>query len=300
MGGGNARLQAASSSLFQPRPGSGSSNSSSLRPHLSKDPFDKDDPARTDDDNEPPGPAPSSRPCSPSTALGSSKISSSYSSSKRSFTGCKLNVDKKPGLIGDPVVASRLSNHSHAGAALEPLASGRRLRLENERLVAEVARLRRLLLTGAARGGASGEDAALIEDEARYVALEMELQHTREALHSMKADRKRLRAEKFDLLNQMKALYGTLEDKERELRDFIRNYEQVRVCLYCVMILCSIYIYANKRFAPLDAAAANNCIVRVWDVSDEANAAKRQDRERASGTAAPLCVRWPLRRRNGP
>ncbi|RLU27652.1 hypothetical protein DMN91_001456 [Ooceraea biroi] len=24
----------------------------------------------------------------------------------------------------------------------------------------------------------------------------------------------------------MKALYGTLEDKERELRDFIRNYEQ--------------------------------------------------------------------------
>ncbi|KAL2732126.1 kazrin isoform X1 [Vespula squamosa] len=30
----------------------------------------------------------------------------------------------------------------------------------------------------------------------------------------------------FDLLNQMKALYGILEDKERELRDFIRNYEQ--------------------------------------------------------------------------
>ncbi|KAL2741520.1 kazrin isoform X1 [Vespula squamosa] len=34
------------------------------------------------------------------------------------------------------------------------------------------------------------------------------------------------RFEKFDLLNQMKALYGILEDKERELRDFIRNYEQ--------------------------------------------------------------------------
>ncbi|GLH05284.1 Uncharacterized protein GBIM_10923, partial [Gryllus bimaculatus] len=40
------------------------------------------------------------------------------------------------------------------------------------------------------------------------------------------ADRKRLKAEKFDLLNQMKQLYGTLEDKEKELRDFIRNYEQ--------------------------------------------------------------------------
>lgn len=44
---------------------------------------------------------------------------------------------------------------------------------------------------------------------------------------ALKADRKRLKAEKFDLLNQMKQLYGTLEDKEKELRDFIRNYEQV-------------------------------------------------------------------------
>ena len=45
---------------------------------------------------------------------------------------------------------------------------------------------------------------------------------------ALKADRKRLKAEKFDLLNQMKQLYATLEDKEKELRDFIRNYEQVR------------------------------------------------------------------------
>lgn len=44
---------------------------------------------------------------------------------------------------------------------------------------------------------------------------------------ALKADKKRLKAEKFDLLNQMKQLYATLEDKEKELRDFIRNYEQV-------------------------------------------------------------------------
>ncbi len=44
----------------------------------------------------------------------------------------------------------------------------------------------------------------------------------------MKADRKRLKAEKFDVLNQMKQLYATLEDKEKELRDFIRTYEKVR------------------------------------------------------------------------
>ncbi|XP_076365473.1 kazrin-like isoform X1 [Tachypleus tridentatus] len=56
--------------------------------------------------------------------------------------------------------------------------------------------------------------------------LEDELKRTKQVLENLKQDRKRLRAEKFDLLNQMKELYGTLEDKENELRDFIRNYEQ--------------------------------------------------------------------------
>jgi hypothetical protein len=44
---------------------------------------------------------------------------------------------------------------------------------------------------------------------------------------ALKADRKRLKAEKFDVLNQMKQLYATLEDKEKELREFIRAYEKV-------------------------------------------------------------------------
>ncbi|KAL2711412.1 kazrin isoform X1 [Vespula squamosa] len=61
------------------------------------------------------------------------------------------------------------------------------------------AKLRRLLLTGAARGEIGTEDAAL-EEEARFVALEMELQHAREALHALKADRKRFKVEKFDLI----------------------------------------------------------------------------------------------------
>uniref|UniRef100_A0ABD2XD27 SAM domain-containing protein n=1 Tax=Trichogramma kaykai TaxID=54128 RepID=A0ABD2XD27_9HYME len=166
-----------------------------LRPPSKQEDFLDGEP-RTDDDNEPPGPAPGSRPCSPGHPLG----------------------------LGDPMVASRLSNlrgHGHV-----ELASSRRLRLENERLVAEVARLRRLLLTGASRGEVGAADESVIDDEARYVALEMELQHARETVQSLKADRKRLRAEKYDLINQTKALYATLEDKERELRDFIRNYEQ--------------------------------------------------------------------------
>ena len=42
----------------------------------------------------------------------------------------------------------------------------------------------------------------------------------------MKADRKRLQSEKLDLLSQLRQLYCTLEDKEAEIRDFIRNFEQ--------------------------------------------------------------------------
>ncbi|XP_041479895.1 kazrin-like isoform X4 [Lytechinus variegatus] len=55
---------------------------------------------------------------------------------------------------------------------------------------------------------------------------EHELARAKEALTAMKADRKRLKSEKVDLLNQMKQLYCTLEAKEEEMRDFIRNYEQ--------------------------------------------------------------------------
>jgi len=42
----------------------------------------------------------------------------------------------------------------------------------------------------------------------------------------MKADRQRLASEKTDLVSQIKQLYNTLKDKEAELRDFIRSYEQ--------------------------------------------------------------------------
>ncbi|XP_063624095.1 kazrin isoform X1 [Cydia splendana] len=111
----------------------------------------------------------------------------------------------------------------------------RRLRLENERLQAELTRVRRLLVAAAERGEAGtallertkaeGEtDAAPLDPQ----VLEKELLLAREAVMSLKADKKRLKAEKFDLLSQMKQLYATLEDKEKELRDFIRNYEQMR------------------------------------------------------------------------
>lgn len=45
---------------------------------------------------------------------------------------------------------------------------------------------------------------------------------------AMKADRKRLKVEKADIVNQMQQLYTTLESREEQLREFIRNYDQHR------------------------------------------------------------------------
>ncbi|XP_052284093.1 kazrin-like isoform X3 [Dreissena polymorpha] len=58
------------------------------------------------------------------------------------------------------------------------------------------------------------------------IQTKQDLNRAKEALAALKADRKRLKGEKLELLNQMKQLYTTLEDKEAELRDFMRNYEQ--------------------------------------------------------------------------
>ena len=44
----------------------------------------------------------------------------------------------------------------------------------------------------------------------------------------MKADRKRLKVEKADLVSQMQQLYTTLDSREEQLREFIRNYDQHR------------------------------------------------------------------------
>lgn len=55
--------------------------------------------------------------------------------------------------------------------------------------------------------------------------LELELSRTKEALVMVKADRKRLKTEKADLLSQMKRLYTTLEERDAELKEFISEYE---------------------------------------------------------------------------
>ncbi|XP_064211732.1 kazrin isoform X3 [Tribolium castaneum] len=135
------------------------------------------------------------------------------SSSPRSPRSSDGNRDELTALLPSP------SSYPKAASAI------RRLRLENERLQAEVTRLRRLVVSGASSVLAEKKTPTENSDSKANV-LEMELQLAKEALITLKSDRRRLKAEKFDLLSQMKQLYATLEDKEKELRDFIRNYEQ--------------------------------------------------------------------------
>ncbi|KAL2737043.1 LOW QUALITY PROTEIN: kazrin isoform X1 [Vespula squamosa] len=112
----------------------------------------------------------------------------------------KMNQDQETRLSGKFFRDLRRQRRSKVGARLSDLhgsgSSGGSVELTSaRRLLSE--KLRRLLLTGAARGEIGTEDAAL-EEEARFVALEMELQHAREALHALKADRKRFKVEKFE------------------------------------------------------------------------------------------------------
>ncbi|KAL4646044.1 kazrin-like isoform X1 [Arapaima gigas] len=77
-------------------------------------------------------------------------------------------------------------------------------------------------------GGCSAERLSATELRVQLAQKEQELDRAKEALQAMKSDRKRLKAEKADLVNQMQQLYATLESREEQLRDFIRNYEQHR------------------------------------------------------------------------
>ena len=72
---------------------------------------------------------------------------------------------------------------------------------------------------------------------------------------AMRADRKRLTSEKADLVAQIKQLYNTLKDKESELRDFIRNYEQrtkdnndtIKQVGYVSCIRCTVRLSISSR-----------------------------------------------------
>uniref|UniRef100_A0A0A9YK32 Kazrin n=1 Tax=Lygus hesperus TaxID=30085 RepID=A0A0A9YK32_LYGHE len=116
------------------------------------------------------------------------------------------------------------SHKSDFVAELEGISgnAGTRLRLENEKLKREVSELRKLV----SASGVVNSNSDVESTSSRVSQLEEELAQAKETISTLKADRKKLKSEKYDLLNQMKQLYATLDDKEKELRDFIRTFEQ--------------------------------------------------------------------------
>ncbi|XP_028302220.1 kazrin isoform X1 [Gouania willdenowi] len=78
------------------------------------------------------------------------------------------------------------------------------------------------------QGGCSANQLSATELHTQLGDKEQELSRAKEALQAMKADRKRLKVEKADLVSQMQQLYATLESREEQLREFIRNYDQHR------------------------------------------------------------------------
>lgn len=83
-------------------------------------------------------------------------------------------------------------------------------------------------LEEAQEGGCSSGLLSATELRVQLGDKEQELDRAKEALQAMKGDRTRLKVEKADLVSQMKQLYTTLESREEQLREFIRNYDQHR------------------------------------------------------------------------
>ncbi|XP_043356109.1 kazrin isoform X2 [Dermochelys coriacea] len=128
-------------------------------------------------------------------------------------------------LGGSPATPSVMENNQHNAQVL--------LREEVTQLQEEVHLLRQMkeMLTKdleETHGSKSTEVLSATELKLQLAQKEQELARAKEALQAMKADRKRLKAEKTDLVSQMQQLYATLESREEQLRDFIRNYEQHR------------------------------------------------------------------------
>ncbi|XP_016337905.1 kazrin-like [Sinocyclocheilus anshuiensis] len=97
-------------------------------------------------------------------------------------------------------------------------------------------------------GGCSADTLSAAELKVQLGEKEQELERAKEALQAMKGDRKRLKAEKADLVNQMQQLYTTLESREEQLRDFIRNYDQHRkvTCITSFVCVCVCVVFVPQ------------------------------------------------------
>ncbi|XP_067632781.1 kazrin isoform X2 [Eurosta solidaginis] len=127
------------------------------------------------------------------------------------------------------------ANHSNASLNAD---SPTKLREENERLNTEINRLRKLLENSpeGAVGGVDLSDSNSCGDaqstdgsgsvpQQRVDRLETELRSAKNQIMSLRIERKKLRADKSELISQVKQLCASLQEKEQELRDFIRNFQ---------------------------------------------------------------------------
>lgn len=127
-------------------------------------------------------------------------------------------LQENPSAEEHTAVTRTMSNSSEeSGDSLKRLEKlgdeNQRLRKENEFLTRELNEFR-------------GSNSDLAELYERLHSCEHEISRAKETIVCMKSERKKLKGEKMELLNQMKQVYGILEEKESELREFIRNYEQ--------------------------------------------------------------------------
>ncbi|XP_071945553.1 kazrin-like isoform X1 [Antedon mediterranea] len=101
-----------------------------------------------------------------------------------------------------------------------------KLRDRNSKLEAENKNLLRQLDDLRVLSSYQSEIPQASELQIQLTRTEHDLARAKEALTAMKADRKRLKGEKVDLLKQMKQLYRTLEANEGSLRNYIHKFEE--------------------------------------------------------------------------
>lgn len=123
---------------------------------------------------------------------------------------------------------SELAKTKHSDSSAETKSDGKRsfknkleiVKEENDRLRCEIEFLTRELNEW--RHG----NADLDQLRQQLHSCELEASRSKETISCMKIERKRLKTEKMNLLQQMKQVYGILEIKEAELKEFIQNYEK--------------------------------------------------------------------------
>uniref|UniRef100_A0A1I8MU83 SAM domain-containing protein n=1 Tax=Musca domestica TaxID=7370 RepID=A0A1I8MU83_MUSDO len=169
---------------------------------------------------------------SPSTVSQSQSMTATVSLSSSSSSSTFSNFNKPNSCDGNQ------NNEPMKSAQYHP-DSPTKLREENERLNAELHRLRKLLETSpeGAVGGIDLSDSNSCGDgqstdgsssntQQRIDRLEQELRSAKNQLMNLRIERKKLRSDKNELVGQVKQLCASLQEKEQELRDFIRNYQE--------------------------------------------------------------------------